>query len=134
LGIRDQHTFPPIFVRENCADAALTEDDVDEDYIASAGAVVVYGTHFSKPNLDAMSKKAMRLAKKHGGRVIFDVDYRRLNPSQGFAFQRVYTADGALDETMCVHDGDGTLSDPVIRSARVLGHVGRGGAALSGMP
>src|ERR687891_209404 len=76
LGIRDQHTFPLIFVRENCADAALTEEDVDESYIASARAVVVSGTHFSKPNLDAMSKKAMRLAREHGGRVIFDVDYR----------------------------------------------------------
>jgi 5-dehydro-2-deoxygluconokinase len=76
LGIRDQHTFPLIFVRENCADAARTEDDIDEDYIASARAVVVSGTHFSKRNLDAMSKKAMRLAKKHGGRVIFDIDYR----------------------------------------------------------
>ena len=32
--------------------------------------------------------------------------YHRLNPPQGFAFQRVYTEDGALDETMCVHDGD----------------------------
>jgi 5-dehydro-2-deoxygluconokinase len=76
LGIRDQHTFPLIFVRENCADAALTEDDVDEDYLASARAIVVSGTHFSKPNLDAMSKKAMRLARQHGGRVIFDIDYR----------------------------------------------------------
>ena len=76
LGIRDQHTFPLIFVRENCADAALTEDDVDETYIASARAVVVSGTHFSKPNLDAMSKKATRLARKHGGRVVFDIDYR----------------------------------------------------------
>jgi 5-deoxy-glucuronate isomerase len=35
--------------------------------------------------------------------------YHRLNPPQGFAFQRVYTEDGALDETMCVHDGDVTL-------------------------
>jgi 5-dehydro-2-deoxygluconokinase len=76
LGIRDQHTFPLIFVRENCADAALTEDDVDDEYIASAGAVVVSGTHFSKANLDAMSKKAMRLARQHGGRVVFDIDYR----------------------------------------------------------
>ncbi len=76
LGIRDEHTFPLIFYRDNCADSALTEDDVDEAYIASAGAVVVSGTHFSRPNLDAMSKKAMRLARKHGGRVIFDIDYR----------------------------------------------------------
>ena len=76
LGIRDEHTFPLIFYRDNCADAALTEDDVDEAYIASARAVVVSGTHFSRPNLDAMSKKAMRLARKHGGRVILDIDYR----------------------------------------------------------
>ncbi len=32
--------------------------------------------------------------------------YHRINPSQGFAFQRVYTDDRDLDETMCVHDGD----------------------------
>jgi 5-dehydro-2-deoxygluconokinase len=76
LGIRDQETFPLIFYRENCADAGLTEDDIDEDFIASARAVLVSGTHFSKPNLDAMSKKAMRLARKHGGKVVFDIDYR----------------------------------------------------------
>jgi 5-dehydro-2-deoxygluconokinase len=76
LGIRDRETFPLIFVRENCADAALTEADVDPDYIASARAIVVSGTHFSKPNLDAMSKKAMRVARQYGGRVIFDIDYR----------------------------------------------------------
>jgi 5-dehydro-2-deoxygluconokinase len=76
LGIRDQETFPLIFYRENCADAGLTEDDIDEAFIASAKAVLVSGTHFSKPNLDAMSKKAMRLAKKHGGKVVFDIDYR----------------------------------------------------------
>ena len=32
--------------------------------------------------------------------------YHRLNPSQGFAFQRVYTDDRTLDETMTVEDGD----------------------------
>lgn len=32
--------------------------------------------------------------------------YHRLNPPQGFAFQRVYTDDRSLDETMCLHDGD----------------------------
>jgi 5-deoxy-glucuronate isomerase len=35
--------------------------------------------------------------------------YHRLDPPQGFAFQRVYTDDRSLDETMCVHDGDVTL-------------------------
>lgn len=32
--------------------------------------------------------------------------YHRLNPPQGFAFQRVYTDDRSLDETMSVVDGD----------------------------
>ena len=32
--------------------------------------------------------------------------YHRLNPSQGFAFQRVYTDDRSLDETLAVEDHD----------------------------
>ncbi len=35
--------------------------------------------------------------------------YHRLNPADGFAFQRVYTEDGCLDESMAVADGDVTL-------------------------
>jgi 5-deoxy-glucuronate isomerase len=32
--------------------------------------------------------------------------YHRLNPSQGFAIQRVYTDDRSIDETVSVEDGD----------------------------
>lgn len=32
--------------------------------------------------------------------------YHRINPAQGFAFQRVYTDDRSLDETMAIEDGD----------------------------
>lgn len=35
--------------------------------------------------------------------------YHRLNPSTGFGFQRVFTEDGTLDETMAVSDGDVVL-------------------------
>jgi 5-deoxy-glucuronate isomerase len=35
--------------------------------------------------------------------------YHRLNPSQGFAFQRVYTDSRDLDETLCVADRDVVL-------------------------
>lgn len=34
-----------------------------------------------------------------------EIYYHHLNPSQGFAFQRVYTDDRSLDETMTVEDG-----------------------------
>jgi 5-deoxy-glucuronate isomerase len=35
--------------------------------------------------------------------------YHRLKPAQGFAFQRVYTDDRSLDQTLCVEDGDVVL-------------------------
>lgn len=35
--------------------------------------------------------------------------YHRLNPDQGFGFQRVFTEDGELDETMAVANGDVVL-------------------------
>ncbi|WP_207482237.1 bifunctional 5-dehydro-2-deoxygluconokinase/5-dehydro-2-deoxyphosphogluconate aldolase [Arenibaculum pallidiluteum] len=76
LGIRSKESFPLIFYRTDCADAAMTEEDVDAAFIASARAVVVTGTHFSRPNLDAASRKAMLLARESGGRVVLDIDYR----------------------------------------------------------
>ena len=59
LGIRDQDRFPLIFYRENCADMALTEDDIDEDFIAEARAVVATGTHLSHPQVEAATLKAL---------------------------------------------------------------------------
>jgi 5-deoxy-glucuronate isomerase len=38
-----------------------------------------------------------------------EIYYHRINPVQGFAFQRVYTDDRSLDETVCVEDGDVVL-------------------------
>jgi 5-deoxy-glucuronate isomerase len=35
--------------------------------------------------------------------------YHRVNPAQGFAFQRIYTDDRSLDEAVVVEDGDVTL-------------------------
>ena len=35
--------------------------------------------------------------------------YHRLSPPQGFAFQRIYTDDRSLDETLTVGDGDVVL-------------------------
>ena len=76
LGIRDQEQFPLIFYRENCADMALCEDDIDEDFIAGARSVVVTGTHLSNPLTEAAVLKALALARKHGARTALDIDYR----------------------------------------------------------
>jgi len=76
LGIRDQNTFPLIFYRENCADMALTEDDIDVDYIRSAGCVLLSGTHLSRDNVFKASMRAAEAAKAAGRKVAFDIDYR----------------------------------------------------------
>jgi 5-dehydro-2-deoxygluconokinase len=76
LGIRDHQTFPLIFYRENCADMALCDDDIDEEFVRSAGAVLLSGTHLSRPNVFAASLKAAQIAKANGRKVAFDIDYR----------------------------------------------------------
>ena len=76
LGIRDEHHFPLIFYRENCADMALCEDDIDEAFIAESRSVVATGTHLSNPKTEAAVLKALNLARKHGARTALDIDYR----------------------------------------------------------
>ena len=76
LGIRDEDSFPLIFYRENCADMALSEDDIDEDFIASARSTLATGTHLSHPQTEAAVLKALELARKHGAKTALDIDYR----------------------------------------------------------
>lgn len=76
LGIRDEHRFPLIFYRENCADMGLCEDDIDPVFIARARAVVATGTHLSHPRTEAAVLKALRLARENGAQTALDIDYR----------------------------------------------------------
>ncbi len=76
LGIRDDKQFPLIFYRENCADMALCEDDIDPALIAAARAVVATGTHLSNPRTAAAVLKALHLARESGGQTALDIDYR----------------------------------------------------------
>ena len=76
LSVRDAQTFPLIFYRENCADSALAEGDIDEPFVASAHAILVTGTHFSLPAAARAQRKAVDIAKAHGRTVILDIDYR----------------------------------------------------------
>jgi 5-dehydro-2-deoxygluconokinase len=76
LSVENDKTFPLIFYRDNCADSALDEGDVDEAFILSAKALLVTGTHFARANTSAAQKKAMAIMKKAGRPVIIDIDYR----------------------------------------------------------
>ncbi|WP_343115565.1 bifunctional 5-dehydro-2-deoxygluconokinase/5-dehydro-2-deoxyphosphogluconate aldolase [Ostreiculturibacter nitratireducens] len=76
LGIRDERQFPLIFYRENCADMALCEDDIDEGFIAESRCLTATGTHLSHPRTEAAVLKALKLARKHGALCALDIDYR----------------------------------------------------------
>ncbi len=76
LGIRDESQFPLIFYRENCADMALCEDDIDPELISESGCVTVTGTHLSHPQTEAAVLKALKLARENGARTALDIDYR----------------------------------------------------------
>jgi len=76
LGIRDQEQFPLIFYRENCADMALCEDDIDPEFIKSARSVVPTGTHLSHERTRAAVLKALTIAREHGIKTALDIDYR----------------------------------------------------------
>ncbi|MFZ1963682.1 MAG: 5-dehydro-2-deoxygluconokinase [Roseiarcus sp.] len=76
LAVQAQGASPTVFYRSDCADMALDKGDIEEALVARSRAIVVTGTHFSKPNAADAQMKAIAFAKKHGGKVAFDVDYR----------------------------------------------------------
>lgn len=65
-----------LMYRDGVADLQVDVDDVDEEYIKSAKAVVISGTALCcSPSREA-ALKTLFLAKKNGVVVIFDIDYR----------------------------------------------------------
>ena len=76
LGIKDKDTFPLIFLRENCADMAIAEADVEEAFIARSRALLITGTHFSTAHVDRISNLALDHAQRHDVRTVLDIDYR----------------------------------------------------------
>src|SRR3569832_1915344 len=59
LAVEAEGVSPMIFVRTDCADMALDESIIEEAFIASTRAIVVTGTHFSKPNSEAAQRKSI---------------------------------------------------------------------------
>ncbi|HEU0200722.1 MAG TPA: 5-dehydro-2-deoxygluconokinase [Burkholderiaceae bacterium] len=76
LSIRSREEFPLLFYRDRCADMALSADDVDPAFIASAKALLVSGTHLSQPEPYAACRAAINAARAAGTRVVLDIDYR----------------------------------------------------------
>lgn len=65
-----------LMYRNGIADLQIRPDEIDEDYIEDAKAIVVSGTALSASPSREACFTAIEYAKKHGTVVIFDIDYR----------------------------------------------------------
>lgn len=81
-------------VRNILSDADLAESLLVVEVLTPGGHWSSYPPH--KHDRDAYPEETF----------LEETYYHRLSPPQGFAFQRVYTDDRDIDETMAVEDGD----------------------------
>jgi 5-dehydro-2-deoxygluconokinase len=76
LTIQPPDRFPLTFYRDNCADRALTIDDVKRAPVAESRVVFVTGTGLSHEPARAATLAAAAAARAAGVPVVVDIDYR----------------------------------------------------------
>ncbi len=76
LGIEPPDKFPLVYYRDNCADIALTIDDVLATPLAEARAFEFAGTNLSKDPSRSATLFAAEEARRAGVDVVFDIDFR----------------------------------------------------------
>lgn len=76
LGIEPPDRFPLTYYRENCADIALSIDDVLAAPVASSRALLISGTGLSKEPSRSATLFAAEQARQAGVTVILDIDFR----------------------------------------------------------
>ena len=76
LGIEPPDRFPLTYYRENCADIALTIDDVMATPIADSHVLLITGTGLSKEPSRSATLFAAEVARQAGTAVMLDIDFR----------------------------------------------------------
>ena len=76
LGIEPPDKFPLVFYRDNCADIALTIDDVLAAPIAQSRVFQFAGTNLSREPSRSATLYAAEVARKAGTAVVLDLDFR----------------------------------------------------------
>lgn len=68
-----------LMYRNRIADLQLHVDDIDEQYIRNAKAVLISGTALAESPSREAALKTVMLARKNKTKIIFDIDYREYN-------------------------------------------------------
>ncbi len=132
LGIRDRDSFPHIFYRSDCADMALAAEQIDPAFVASARALLISGTHLSRPGVEAASKAALGHARAAGTKVVFDIDYRPVlwGLTGHAAGENRFIADDAISQRLQAVLPDCDLVVGTEEEIHIAGGVAETGSAL----
>jgi 5-dehydro-2-deoxygluconokinase len=76
LGIQPPDHFPLVFYRDNCADLALTVDDVNQAPLDRTRALLITGTALSEEPSRGATLAAAHQARSAGAKVYLDLDFR----------------------------------------------------------
>src|SRR5262245_15084500 len=76
LGIEPPDRFPLVYYRDNCADIALTIDDVLATAIDDCRCLLISGTGLSQEPSRSATLFAAEQARAAGAEVVLDVDFR----------------------------------------------------------
>jgi 5-dehydro-2-deoxygluconokinase len=134
LGIQPPDRFPLVFYRDNCADIALTIDDVLAVPIAGSRALLITGTGLSQEPSRSATLLAAELARRAGVTVFLDIDFRadQWHDARAFgvtvraALPLVDVAVGTEDEinaAMLTDPGQVSLTHSQVSDARVSGDL-----------
>ena len=124
LTIQPPDKFPLTFYRENCADLALTVEDVERARVGDSRMIFVTGTGLSAEPSRTATRFAAETARAAGTTVLVDIDYRAdVWPSaEAFATEvceLIRLADLAVgtEEEVCAASRE---SDPATGATRLL--------------
>ena len=103
-----------VMYRNHAADLALTAQQVDKEYVQSAGMIVISGTALAaSPSREAALKAAL-LARKAGTLVVFDIDYRGYTWKDAEEISVYYTLMGRMSDIIMGSREEYDIMDAVL--------------------
>jgi len=134
LGIEPPDRFPLTYYRENCADIALTIDDVLATPIADSQVLLITGTGLSKEPSRSATLFAAEAARQAGTAVMLDIDFRPDQWHDARAFgvilrsalrlvDIVVGTDDEINATMLTDASQISLTHSQVSDARVSGDI-----------
>jgi len=134
LGIEPPDRFPLTYYRENCADIALTIDDVLATPIADSHVLLITGTGLSKEPSRSATLFAAEAARQAGTAVMLDIDFRPDQWHDARAFgvilrsalrlvDIVVGTDDEINATMLTDARQISLTHSQVSDARVSGDI-----------